>query len=171
MVTAAVILIAIVLFVICLLQIIGLPSNWIILVLVVLWKWLGPVSSTADLAWTFIIIMVVLSAIGELLEWVIQVKLGSEFGSSSKGNWGGIIGSFIGAILLLPLFFGFGAILGALVGAYVGCLVTELLFRRNFKEANVAAWGSFVGRFFGMGLKFGIGIAVVVMSTWRMWPN
>lgn len=171
MVTTAVILIGLVLFVICLLQVVGLPSNWIILVLVVLWKWLGPLSSTADLTWTFILVMVVLAGIGELLEWGIQVKLGSKFGSSSKGNWGGIIGSIIGGILLLPLFFGFGAILGALAGAYVGCLVVELACRRNFKEANIAAWGAFVGRFLGMGLKLGISIMIVMMSVWRMWPN
>lgn len=170
MVTTAVILIVIILFVICLLQIIGLPSNWIILVLVALWKWLGPESSAMGLTWTFLIIMVVLAAVGELLEWLIQIKLGTKFGSSSKGNWGGIIGSIIGAIVLLPLFFGFGAILGALAGAYVGCLIVELLCRRNFKEANIAAWGAFVGRFLGMALKQGIGFGIIVMSAWRMWP-
>lgn len=170
MVTTAVILIGLVLFLICLLQVVGLPSNWIILVLVFLWKLLGPASSAADLTWTFIIVMVVIAAIGELLEWGIQVKLGSKFGSSSKGNWVGIIGSIIGGILLLPLFFGFGAILGALAGAYLGCLIVELACRRSFKEANIAAWGAFLGRFLGMALKLGIGIAIVVMSVWRMWP-
>lgn len=170
MVTTAVVFIGLVLFVICLLQVVGLPGNWIVLALVFLWKLLGPSSSAVDLTWTFIIVMVAIAAVGELLEWGIQIRLGSRFGSSSKGNWGGIIGSIIGGILFLPLFFGFGAILGALAGAYVGCLIVELACRRNFKEANIAAWGVFVGRFLGMALKLGIGIAIVVFSVWRMWP-
>lgn len=170
MVTTAVILIGLIFLVICLLQVVGLPANWIILVLVFLWKLLGPAVSAAGLTWSFIIIMAILAALGELLEWGIQVKLGSKFGSSVKGNWGGIVGSIIGGILLLPLFFGFGAVLGALGGAYAGCLLVELACRRNFKTAHTAAWGAFIGRSLGMSLKLGLGIAIVVMSVWRMWP-
>lgn len=170
MVTTAVILISLIFLVICLLQVVGLPANWIILVLVFLWKLLGPAVSADGLTWTFIIIMALLAALGEIMEWALQVKLGNKFGSSAKGNWGGIIGSIIGGILLLPLFFGFGAILGALGGAYVGCLLVELACRRNFSDAHMAAWGAFIGRSLGMSLKLGLGIAIVVMSVWRMWP-
>lgn len=170
MVTTAVIFIGLIFLIICLLQVVGLPANWIILVLVFLWKLLGPAVSADGLTWTFIIIMVAIAAFGELMEWVIQIKLGSKFGSSAKGNWGGIIGSIIGGILLLPLFFGFGAILGALGGAYVGCLFVELACQRSFQAAHIAAWGALIGRSLGMTLKLGLGIAIVFMSVWRMWP-
>lgn len=170
MVTTAVILLGLFFLIICLLQVVGLPANWIILVLIFLWKLLGPAVSADGLTWTFIIIMALLAALGELMEWVLQVKLGNKFGSSAKGNWGGIIGSILGGILLLPLFFGFGALLGALGGAYVGCLLVELACRRDFKAAHTAAWGAFIGRSLGMSLKLGLGIAIVFMSVWRMWP-
>lgn len=170
MVTTAVILIGLIFLLICLLQVVGLPANWIILVLVFLWKLLGPAVSANGVSWTFIIIMALLAALGELMEWVLQVKLGSKFGSSAKGNWGGILGSIIGGILMLPLFFGFGALLGALAGAYIGCLLVELACRRNFRAAHISAWGAFIGRSLGMSLKLGLGIAIVIMSVWRMWP-
>lgn len=165
-----VILMIIIMFAVVLSQVIGLPGNWIMLVILVLYKWLGPNVSTDAVTWKFILVMAIIALIGELLEWVIQVKAGRKFGSSGKGDIGGIVGSIIGGILLLPLFFGFGAVLGALLGAYVGCFVVEIVRRRTAKEANKAAWGAFVGRFLGMGLKLGIGIAILGMATIRIWP-
>lgn len=174
MVTAAlgmaVILLGIILLAVCLLQIVGLPGNWIVLAIVVLWKLVGPDATTVDVTWFFILAAAIIAGIGEIMEWLAQIKLGGKFGSSAKGNWGGIIGSFIGAIILLPLFFGFGAILGALAGAYAGCFIVEFICKRRLYQAHKAAWGAFVGRFLGMGLKLGIGIAIVVMSVARMWP-
>lgn len=165
-----VIVVVIIMFAAILSQVIGVPGNWIGLVILVIYKLVGPNVSTDGVSWKFILVMAAFALVGELLEWVIQVKAGRKFGSSGKGDIGGIVGSIIGGILLLPLFFGFGAVLGALAGAYVGCLVVELARRRTVKAANKAAWGAFVGRFLGMGLKLGIGIGILGMTAIRMWP-
>lgn len=154
-----------------LLQIISLPGNWVAIALLIIWKFIGPASSADNLTWTFIIILAAMAAAGELMEWFIQLKIGKKLGSTTKGNIGGIIGSIVGAILLLPLFFGFGALIGALLGAYAGCLVAELLQGRQGKEARKAAWGVFVGRFLGMGLKMGIGILIIWLAIVRIWPT
>lgn len=170
MITTLVIIITLVLFGICLLQIVGVPSNWIILVVLAGYKFLGPDLSTAGLTWLFILAMVALGIVGEVLEWVIQIKYGRKYGSTTKGDIGGIVGSIIGAIVLLPLFFGFGAVIGALAGAYVGCFAVEFVSFRGLGAANAAAWGAFVGRFLGMSLKLGIGIAIIGMAFFRMLP-
>ena len=153
------------------LQIISLPGNWIAIILLLLWKLIGPVSSTNELNVSFFMILIAIAAVGELLEWIIQLKVGKKMGSTGKGNIGGIIGSIIGSILLLPLFFGFGALIGALLGAFIGCYAFELLSKRPHNEAVKAAWGAFIGRFLGMGLKLGLGIIILWLSIVHMWPG
>ena len=154
-----------------LIQILSLPGNWLAVILVIIWKFIGPASSTLELSWTFILLLIALAAVGEAMEWLLQLKVGKKFGSSFKGNVGGIIGAIVGAILFLPLFFGFGALLGALVGAYLGCLAAELLQGREGKIARKAAWGAFLGKFLGLGLKLGLGATIIWLTIVRVWPT
>lgn len=154
-----------------LLQIINLPGNWVGIIFLAIWKFIGPAATTHELTLGFFIAIVIMAGIGELLEWLIQLKVGKKLGSSTKGNIGGIIGSIIGAILLLPLFFGFGALLGALLGAFLGCLIVELIAGRPRPEAMKAAWGAFLGRGLGMGIKLGIGTTIIWLAIFRVWPS
>ena len=154
-----------------LIQVLSLPGNWLAIILVIIWKFIGPASSVAELSWGFILLLAALAAIGEIMEWLLQMKVGKQFGSSLKGNIGGIIGAIVGAILFLPLFFGFGALLGALVGAYLGCLAAELLQGREGKVARKAAWGAFLGKFLGLGLKLGLGATIIWLTIVRVWPT
>lgn len=94
-----------------LLQVISLPGNWVAIILIVIWKFIGPSSTTIELTWPFVMLLAGIAAVGELLEWAIQMFAGRQYGSSTSGSIAGIIGSIIGAIMLLPLFFGFGAVL------------------------------------------------------------
>ena len=166
-----VILFLIFMFAAVLVQVVSLPGNWIAIVLLLLWKLAAPETTTHELTIGFFVILVVIAGIGELMEWLIQIKLGKRMGSTGKGNIGGIIGSVVGAIVLLPLFFGFGALIGALLGAFVGCLVFELAGKRPKGEAMKAAWGVFVGRFLGMGLKLGLGMTIIGLTARQIWPS
>lgn len=156
-------------FVVLLLQVAGLPSNWIVLGMIAVWKLIDPWGSALGLTWLFIVVMVLIAIVGELLEWAIQIRFGRRYGSTTKGDIGGIIGSIIGAIVLLPLFFGLGAVIGALAGAYLGTLVMELAQSRRTGESHKAAWGATMGRSLGMAMKLGLGIAILFMSILRMW--
>lgn len=156
-------------FVVVLLQVAGLPGNWIVLGMIAVWKLIDPWGSALGLTWLFIVVMVLIAIVGELLEWAIQIRFGRRYGSTTKGDIGGIIGSIIGAIVLLPLFFGLGAVIGALVGAYLGTLVMELAQSRQAGESHKAAWGATMGRSLGMAMKLGLGIAILFMSLLRMW--
>ena len=152
-----------------LLNIFGLPANWIILGLVTLWKYAYP--DTAHMGTLFFAMMIGLAVIGEALELGLQVVKAKRYGSSSSGTFAGMIGAVAGAILLAPLFFGLGALIGALLGAWTGCFLMEILKGRPGKEAVDAAFGAMMGRFLGTVCKCGIGGAMIALTGRYIWPE
>lgn len=152
-----------------LLNIFGLPANWIILGLVALWKYLMP--ETAQMGTLFFGLLIGLALAGEALELGLQVVKAKRYGSSSSGTFAGMIGAVVGAILLAPLFFGLGALLGALLGAWVGCFSMEKLKGRPTKEAVDAAFGAMMGRFLGTVCKCGVGGAMIAVTGRYIWPD
>jgi len=149
------------------LHIFSLPANWIVLGLSVVWKWTHP---ELAMSWWFVLLLAALAAAGEGMEWWGQLAGGRKFGSTGRGNLGGIIGAIVGAIVCAPFFFGIGALFGAVAGAYAGCLLLELGQGRSFAESNKAAWGAFFGKIFGLIAKFGAGMAMIAVLAPRIWP-
>ncbi len=148
------------------LHIFSLPANWVLLVLVAVWKATHPVMA---LSWWGFAGLCVLAAVAELLEYILQLKGSKKYGASGKGNFGGIVGAIVGSIVGAGFLFGVGALPGALLGAFVGCLLVELLLRRSLKEAMRASWGAMMGKFFGLIAKAGFGgviFALVVSPIW-----
>ncbi len=147
------------------LQLFSLPANWVALGLVALWKYLYP----ASMEWNFVIVLAVVAALAEALEFGLQAWGAGRYGASTRGNLGGIIGAIAGAIFGAPFFLGLGALLGALGGAYLGCLIAEMPGRSK-PEAFRAAKGAFVGKALGFTVKTAIGAVIVVMSIPKVWP-
>ena len=143
-----------------LLHVFSLPANWILAALVALWKLGHPETMT----WGFVLLLLAIAALGEILEFTVQYFGAKRFGSSGKGNLGGMVGALAGAILGAPFFFGLGALFGALGGAYAGCYIMEVGRQRSPAEARRAAWGAFWGKFFGLG------VAMLTLSAGRVWP-
>ncbi|MDR3319577.1 MAG: DUF456 domain-containing protein [Desulfovibrio sp.] len=149
-----------------LLNIFGLPVNWLLLGLIVLWKLAHPATNGMD-TW-FWIMMVALALTGEALEFGMQVIRARKYGSSSSGAFTGMIGAIVGSILLTPLFFG----LGALIGAWTGCFLTELIIgQRPVSESLIAAFVAMVGRFLGTTCKCGVGGYMLALTATRIWPD
>ncbi len=151
-----------------LLHIFSLPANWIVLALALGWKWLHP---GHEPGWWVLIGLAALAGVAELLELGAQVLGAKRFGSTGRGNLGGIVGAIAGAILGAPLFFGLGALFGALLGAFTGCLLIELGQGRRKEDAFRAAWGAFFGKFFGLAIKFSLGAAMIVILGLHIWPR
>lgn len=147
------------------LQLFSMPANWLAIGLVALWKYLYPTSMT----WNFIVILGVVAAVAEGLEFFLQARYAGKYGASARGNVGGIIGAIAGAVFGAPFFLGVGAILGALGGAYLGCLVAEMPGRSR-PEAFRAAKGAFVGKALGFTVKTAIGACIVAVSIPKVWP-
>ncbi len=166
MATIGITLFLILLGLMLLLHIFSLPANWGVLLLAGGYFWLVPASG---LSWGVLGLLLGLALAGELLEFVVQIFGAKKFGSSGKGNFGGIVGAIAGAILGAPFFLGIGALFGALAGAYGGCLILEIGQGRDFQDASRAAWGAFWGKFIGMILKFSIGAAMVAVIARNIW--
>ncbi len=151
------------------LNVFGLPANWVMLGLVALWKMAHPASESMTV-W-FWVMMVGLALVGEALELGMQIIKAKRYGSSSSGTFAGMIGAIAGAILLAPLFFGLGALIGAVAGAWTGCFVMEMAKGRPLRESLDAAFGAMVGRFLGTVCKCGLGGAMLALAASRIWPK
>ena len=152
-----------------LLNIFGLPANWLLLGLVALWKLIHTAAQSMDV-W-FWVLMVGIAQAGEALEMGLQIVKARRYGSSSSGTFAGMIGAIAGAILLAPLFFGLGALIGALAGAWTGCFLMELVRGRPLGEALDAAFGAMMGRFLGTVCKCGAGGAMLALAANHIWPQ
>lgn len=153
-----------------LLNLVMLPGNWAVVVLVSLYAWLGP--AAPEMGALFFVALVGLAVVGEVVEFLTQIWGAKKYGSSNKATFAGMLGAIAGAIFFAPFLFGIGAIFGALAGAWTGCYVAErLLANRPQAEAVTAANGALVGRFLGMVVKLGLGIAMVVLTASAIWPS
>ncbi|HEU6437153.1 MAG TPA: DUF456 domain-containing protein [Nitratidesulfovibrio sp.] len=150
------------------LNVFGLPGNWLAVGVLALWKLLAPAAPGMD-TW-FFVTLIGAAAVGEVLEFGVQMLGGKRYGSTGRGNLGGILGAIAGAILGAPFLFGLGALPGALAGAWFGCYLAELSHGRPRDAARQAAWGAFVGKFLGLSLKFAAGAVVAVMGAGQVWP-
>lgn len=150
------------------LHFLSMPANFLIMGMLVLWKFMYPAQS-ADMNTMFFVITGGLVLLGEALEFASQLVGAKKYGGSKKGNLGGIIGAICGAIIGAPFFFGFGALIGALSGSYAGCLIFEIAHGRELSEAMTASKGAFYGKSLGMSIKFGIGVFVVVYGASHIW--
>ncbi len=123
-----------------------------------------------DLAWSFLLFIVCTALLAEGIEFGTQLLGGRKYGATSRGHWGSILGTFLGALLGAPILFGLGAIFGALLGAFAGSLLLELLSGRYWREAVYAAQGALWGRTIGFSAKIGLGFFLIVISVPRIWP-
>ncbi|WP_418764754.1 DUF456 domain-containing protein [Mailhella sp.] len=152
-----------------LLNLVTLPGNWAMVALVVAWALLVPGNG---LGVVFFILFLGLAVAGELVEFGAQIWGAKKYGSSKISTWAGIIGAVLGALFGAPFLFGVGAVFGALFGAWAGCFLAELLIRRQPSAvAFRAAQGALVGRFLGMVVKFGLGMAMLALTASHVWPD
>lgn len=102
-----------------------------------------------------LIYVALLTVLSQLVD-VAGTYLGSKFyGAGRAGTWGGVIGSFVGLIVLPP--FGF------LIGALVGAVIAEVLVGRDLPAAVRSGVGALVGTFGGTVAKLIIMVVIGVV--------
>jgi hypothetical protein len=130
-------------------NLIGLPGNWLMLAIAVVYWILKPVGESASLSVTVLIIMGALAGVGELLELSMSSARVAKAGGARRSAGYAIVGSIVGSLL-------FGS-LGAMAGAVYG----EVSSGETFPQAFRIGQAAFVGRALGTLAKLLVGLAIV----------
>jgi hypothetical protein len=154
-----------------LLQLVGLPGNWLIVAAAALYAWLvGPDASTA-LGWPTVMAILVLAVLGEVLEFVAGALGVTTVGGSRRGALLAIVGSVAGGIL--GLFVGLpiplvGQLVAAIVfggvGALVGAVAGETWKGRDLDASLEVGKAAFIGRLLGTAAKVIVCSLMVVVT-------
>ena len=132
-----------------------------------------PSDSPYDFGLTVIVIVLLLTIIGEILEFFTSAISTKKAGGTKRGIWFSVIGSIIGS--LAGIFVGIpipiiGSLLAALLfsgaGALLGAYYGEKVEGKNSKEAWKVGVSSFTGRILGSLIKIICGfIALICISV------
>jgi uncharacterized protein YqgC (DUF456 family) len=156
------------------LTLLGMPGNWLMVAATAVYAALMPAASPVALRWKLVLALVVLAALGEIVELTAGALGAGKAGGSRRGAVLALVGSMIGAVLgmilglpiplvgsmLAALFF---AALGAMAGAAVGELGSGKSLDRSWRIARAAFWGRLAGSL-GKAILGALMIAVVVAA-------
>ncbi len=139
----------------------GLPGNWLILGIAIL---VAISKGFKGMTLAVLGLLLVLAAIGEILEFLLGVYVAKRYGASRWGMLGAFFGGLIGGIAGMPFIFpGVGTMIGAFLGAFTGAFALEYLYRARSDASYRAGLGAFIGRILAIVVKLEIGIAMVLI--------
>ena len=140
------------------LNLIGMPGNWLIILVTFLYAAVMPADSRLDIGAGAFVGLVVLAGIGEAVEFLASALGASQAGGSKRGAalamvgslMGGFAGIFLGIGVPIPLI---GPVIGALLFASIGALGGAILgeqwkgrdLDQSIRVGNAAFWGRLVG--------------------------
>ena len=139
----------------------GLPGTIVILFDVLIY---ALVTGFDKIGFGILLVLVVISAIAESLEFLLGIAWAKRYGTSRRGIVASVVGGIVGALLLTPVFLGLGALIGSFLGALLGAFAVEILGQRELKPAARAGFGALMGRLAGLAAKGLCGLAMVIIS-------
>lgn len=140
------------------LNLVGLPGNWLIVLAALIYASFVPSEATVDVGWAALVGLLVLAALGELIEFLASAMGATQAGASRRGTALAMVGSLVGAFA--GVFFGgiipipiVGPLIGALLFASLGALVGAVLGEQwkgrdldaSLRVGHAAFWGRLVG--------------------------
>lgn len=156
-----------------LLNLVGLPANWLIVITTAVVMWLQRANPAPMFSTTTLIIIAVLAALGEVAEFAAGAAGARQAGASRQASAGALIGGMVGAIagtfaIPIPVI---GSILGACAGAFIAALYVEFSGGQGLSQAARVGWGAGKGRLMGTLIKLAIGGAIWgFVSIAAFWP-
>ena len=153
------------------LNLIGLPGNWMIVAVALLWIFVGP--GQYQFHWGIPVALVLLATFGELIEFLTSVLGTKQLGGSNRGATlsviGSIAGGMAGAVFGIPFpipLVGMliGSILFAGVGAWIGATLGERWVGKPMNESVKIGAVAFLGRLLGTAGKLAVGSTMVVLT-------
>ena len=159
------------------LTLLNMPGNWLMVLATAIYAYFVPVDSPATIGWKVVVVLLILAALGEILELVAGVVGTAKAGGSRRGAvlalLGSIAGGFIGILVGVPIpIVGpiFVALLFAGLGAMTGAMLGEIWAGKNVDTTWQIGKAAFWGRLAGTLGKILVGavMVVVVVATWAL---
>jgi hypothetical protein len=148
-------------------NVLGLPGNWLMLAIAVVYWILKPLGEGASLSLTVLIIMAALAGVGELLELAMSsakvTRAGGARRSAGYAIAGSMVGGMAGAVIGVPVPL-FGPIVGSLLfgslGAMAGAIYGEISAGETLPQAVRIGKAAFLGRALGTLAKVVVGLII-----------
>jgi len=155
----AVVVMAVALFLIPL----GIPGLWIMVGILSVGLIAGKV------ALGVYALLVGLTIVTEVAEWVTVERLGRRYGGTSRTFWGAVIGGAIGAVVGTPVPIA-GNVVGAFLGTLAGAAAATWLQTRELSGSMRAGWGALMGRAVAVAIKVFVGLVILIVGggAWLM---
>lgn len=161
-----------------LLNVLGMPGNWILVALGGACYWFRPESYMTHMALLTLASMIAVAGLGELLEFVASALGAKRQGATTRGTALAILGSVVGAIA--GLFFGtaipipiVGNVIGSLLlgaaGAFAGAIAGERWAGKDWDTSLQIGSAAFWGRLLGTIGKVVCGTVVCAVFMAAVW--
>ena len=139
----------------------SLPGTFFIVLLNLLYQLVDQVDG---INWKLIFILLIISVILELAEFIITAWSSRRFGASKPATVGAIIGSVFGAIVGTGIVPFLGSLIGAFIGAFTGAFLIDLVRTSDPTKSLQSGIGAFTGSVGGKLIKiFGaVGMLVII---------
>lgn len=130
----------------------ALPGLPVMAVAIIIYGWWEGFQQVNTL---LIVVTLVLTAIGTLMDYLSGPYTAKKIGASKWGVWGAVLGTIGGVILLGPI----GLIAGPFLGAFLG----EILGGNELVQASKVGFASLLGFLVGSLLKFIFALIILGM--------
>ena len=160
------ILFYIVLFGSLLLTFIGLPGNWLLVVMALIVTLIGKLGS---FGWNHFFIVLGLAVVGEIVESALGLVVVARKGGTRWGVLGSLAGGFGGVVLGAAIIPPIGSLVLGFVGAFAGAVAGEYFRSQQTEEALRIGFWSFVGRAMAIMGKALAGLGIVWIMITRTW--
>jgi uncharacterized protein YqgC (DUF456 family) len=108
----------------------------------------------ASISNLFLAVLVLLTGLSLLLDFVASVLGAKKFGATWRGMAGAVIGGVVGLFFSLP---------GIILGPFLGAMILEMTGDKEFKIAAKAGAGAVVGLLLGVVGKFSICVMMIAL--------
>ena len=148
------------------LNIAGLPGNWLLVATAAV---VALIPGFGELTWTWFFVILGLALLGEAIESLLGLVVVARKGGTRWGVIGSFLGGIGGVIVGSAVAPPFGGIALGFVGAFAGAVAGEYMREQRSGEAVRVGFWAFVGRSMAMMGKIACGIGIVWVIIARTW--